>query len=505
MQEVDSFQLSTTNYQLPTILPTTNYQLETILAAALEECPPGAVLLASVSGGADSTAMLAALAAIRDCAADQYDFELRCIHIEHGIRRETESRGDAAFVRSLCQKLNVPCAIVSIKPGKIQAVAKSRGMGIEAAARLYRRRAWSRQTRRLEAEGHEVRILVAHTADDMRETVLMRIFRGSGPSGLAAMPSRRGRILRPLLTANRRDVLDYLAEKKLSWREDSTNTDIQFLRNRIRHCLIPQLNELFPQWKNTITALAETQSLAAAFIREEAARRIKWVPSSIPYQLLTTNYQLFSAEPAIIREEALFQGINQLGLPARIKRKNIRRFAAGCCTVLDLGQLRIKRDSRQITLFAVEKDDSDEFPSTTNYQLSTTNYQLSTINSKNGFSLLIYAPGSYNLKGIAIEVTDVQPADNHQDVFISLLPLVFRPRFNGDSIEQNGRDIVPAADVFADAAVFAALDALGTVAFVGPDGLLAFRDAAALQEALQTANKKCCAVRVIPRKGKTDV
>jgi tRNA(Ile)-lysidine synthase len=439
--------------------------------------------------------MLVALAAIRDRAETHHGFELRCIHIEHGIRPETESRGDAAFVRSLCQKLNVPCGVVSIKPGRIQTMAKSRGIGIEAAARMYRRRAWFRQARRLEAEGRPVRILVAHTADDMRETALMRIFRGSGPSGLAAMPVSRGRILRPLLAVSRRDVLDYLAEKNLTWREDSTNIDIQFLRNRIRHGLIPQLNEHFPQWRGAITALAATQSLAAAFIRAEAARRIKWTPSSLPYQLLTTNYQLFSAEPAIIREEALFQGINQLGLPVRIKRKNIRRFAEGRITVLDLGQVRIKRDSRQITLFAV------------------------TDTPENGFSLLIYAPGSYNLKGIAIEVADVYPADGHQNVFFSLLPLVFRPVINDDRIKQGSRSITSAT--FAAAATFTALDALGIAAFAGPSGLLVCRDAAAaaLQEALQeafqgalqTADNKTMsivrryAVRLTPLKGRTDV
>jgi tRNA(Ile)-lysidine synthase len=410
--------------------------------------------------------MLVALAAVRDRAATHHDFELRCIHIEHGIRPAAESRGDAVFVRSLCQKLNVPCRIVAIKPGKIQELAQSRGMGIEAAARMYRRRAWFRAARRLESAGRPVRILVAHTADDMRETVLMRIFRGSGPSGLAAMPVGRGRILRPLLAVNRRDVLDYLAEKNLSWREDSTNTDIQFLRNRIRHGLIPQLNDRFPQWRGAITALATTQSLAAAFIREEAARRIKWTPSSIPYQLLTTDYPLFLAQPAIIREEALFQGINRLGLPVRIKRKNIRRFAEGNDTALDLGQLRIKRDSRQITLFAVTED------------------------SENGFSLLIYAPGSYNLKDIAIEVADMQTADGGQNVFFSLLPLVFRPVFNDDRGKQGGRSIA--------SATFAAADALGTAAFIGPDGLLSCDD-----KTMSIVRR--CAVRVIPRKGRSDV
>jgi len=318
---------------------------EDTIAAVLEQYPAG-VYLAAVSGGADSSAMLAALAAVCKTA------ELRCIHIEHGIRPAAESRGDAACARSLCEKLHVPCRVVSIAPGKIAAVAKTRGMGVEAAARHYRRRAWFREAARLETEGRgQVRILTAHTADDMRETVLMRVLRGAGPSGLAAMPVSRGRILRPLISLSRRDVLDYLNEKNISWREDSTNRDTQFLRNRVRHCLIPLLTEQFPQWQGGVAAFAETQSLVADFMQSEATLRVQWQPT--PHSL-HTDAETFFAQPAIIREEALFQGIDRLLPSARashtIKRKNIRRFCEGAITAIDLGPLRLTKDSRQVII-----------------------------------------------------------------------------------------------------------------------------------------------------------
>jgi len=298
--------------------------------------------------------MLAALAAVRPAG-------LCCIHVEHGIRPAEESEGDAAFVRSLCEQFTIPCRVVSIAPGKIAAAAKDRGMGIEAAARHYRHRAWFREAARcalrVEAEGPEaagrepVRVLTAHTADDMRETVLMRIFRGAGPSGLAAMPVSRGRILRPLLAHSRRDVLDYLSEKNISWREDSTNTDTHFLRNRVRRRLIPLLEESFPQWRGGIAALAETQSLTADFIQSEAALRVQWQPAP---QSVYTDTGTFFAQPFIIREEALFQGIDQL-LPSAhavhtIKRKNIRRFCEGKTTAIDLGPLRLTKNARRITV-----------------------------------------------------------------------------------------------------------------------------------------------------------
>ena len=340
---------------------------EDTVAAAIAHCPPGTVLLAAVSGGADSIAMLAALAAVRNReVSSRSAFSLRCIHIEHGIRPPAESRGDAEFVRSLCKELRIPCRVVSVAPGKIAAAAKVRGIGIEAAARQYRHHAWFREARRLEAlpavlpAALSVRILTAHTADDMLETALMRIFRGAGPSGLAAMPANRGSLLRPLITLSRRDILNYLADRNLTWREDSTNTDTQFLRNRVRHCLIPQLNEHFPQWRTTLTALAKTQSLTAEFIDDEASRRILWqlsTPSS-----LHTDAEAFFVQPAIIREEALFQGIDRLlpgspktALPRKIKRVNIRRvnirrFSEGAVTAVDLGPLDLRRKGGHIVL-----------------------------------------------------------------------------------------------------------------------------------------------------------
>jgi tRNA(Ile)-lysidine synthase len=448
---------------------------ETIAATIVQNCPPGTVIIAAVSGGADSTAMLAALVALRDTGAA---FSLRCIHVEHGIRPQAESRGDAALVKDLCQKLNVPCRIVSVAPGAVAAVARKRGIGIEAAARLYRHKAWFREARRLESGGGPVRILTAHTADDMCETVLMRILRGSGPCGLAAMPVSRGRLLRPLLRLSRSDVLAYLKEKGISWREDSSNTDIQFLRNRVRHRLIPQLNDHFPQWRAGLNSLAETQSLSAAFIREEASRRIQWQPSSFPIShSLFVDTETFFAQPAIIREEALFQGINQLGVSGKIRRANIRRFAESKAAAVDLGSLQLRKNAQQVTIMAIsDKNDIESF-------------SIPHPSSESGFSLLINAPGSYNLKGIAIRASECPDGNKAEDgSFFAVLPLVVRPCFNDDFIEHNGRKIAPAGWL-------AAVDSWGIAAFIGFEGLVQRRDDSAAVRGADDALKVNVEVR----------
>jgi tRNA(Ile)-lysidine synthase len=450
-------------------------RLEDIVADAVLNCPAGTVHLAAVSGGADSVAMLAALVAVRDSGAA---FDLRCIHVEHGIRPEAESRGDAEFVKGLCKELNVPCKIVSIKPGRIAAVAKERGIGIEAAARLFRRRAWFREAKRLEAlpEKPLVRILVAHTADDALETALMRIFRGAGPSGLAAMPASRGRILRPLIRLRRSDITAYLTEKKIPWREDKSNSDIQFLRNRIRHRLIPQLSESFPNWRTTLTAFAETQSLAADFIQNEASARVLWQPfEGSQGSALYADAGLFFAQPAIIREEALFQGIDRLlaRLPKNshahshtIKRANIRRFCEGEKKAVDLGIMRLRKDSKKVLL---------SIPGQGEY----------------GFSLLINKPGLYTLKDTTIEVCEIPVNGNEgKDGFLTLLPLVLRPGFKEDAVK---------CPIKFPGDCIVAVDMLGTAACIVSDELLWRRDSASamrVSAAQAPANNRPCMVKI---------
>jgi len=451
---------------------------EGAVAAALGNQFSGTIFLAAVSGGADSVAMLVALAAVRERCRG---FDLRCIHVEHGIRRAEESRGDAGFVKSLCGELGVPCRVVSVKPGRVALVAGKRGIGIEAAARLYRHRAWFREAARLEGAlpeaegGKRVRVLVAHTADDMLETVLMRVLRGVGPSGLAAMPVCRGRILRPLLALGRRDVLSYLALKKIPWREDSTNTDTRYLRNRIRHRLIPLLASDFPQWRTAIAALAETQSLAAAFIVDEANLRVKWqsLPETGGFSRkldseLCTDEANFFAQSAIVREEALFQGIDVLlagagcsGVPGSgVKRSNIRRFSKRDVSAADLGLVRLRRESGTIILSVQKRSSGSEY----------------------GFSLLINAPGFYNLKGMVLEVSgNLSGAGPEETVFSALLPLVLRPSFKEDRVERKA----PGAKMLS------AVDSLGIAAFIGADGALHGR-----RDALRTANEGLCLVKV---------
>jgi tRNA(Ile)-lysidine synthase len=342
--------------------------LEEEVFSILKSFPPQTKYLAAVSGGADSMAMLSALSAVVNKDA------LFCLHVNHNIRTAQESGADAEFVRDFCEKRKIACHVETIPSGKIASYAKSRGVGIEAAARHFRRKALLEEAARL---GADTRVLIAHTKDDLLETALMRILRGCGPAGLSAMPAENGIILRPLLSMTRAGVIAYLTENNIPWREDLSNNDEKFLRNKIRGRLVPLLNESFPSWKEGIGAMAQTQSIAAQFIASEAKSRVLWESRTDAKTQgnpeLFTNEKNFFTQPLIIREEAVFQGINifsSLCDPKSghgsskiksIKRAVVRKFcagnfvaessaAAGCVNAADLGPVRIRRKKGKVLL-----------------------------------------------------------------------------------------------------------------------------------------------------------
>ena len=174
--------------------------------AALAGLSPGSALVCAVSGGADSVALLHCLWTL----SEEAGFSLSAAHFNHCLRGE-ESDGDEAFVRYLCKQWGVPLAV-----GRGDAAKRARetGESLEEAARALRHGFLSAQPGL---------IATAHNADDQVETVLINLLRGTGLRGLCGMAPQSGRIVRPLLTVTRAEILVYLQENGLSWREDSSN------------------------------------------------------------------------------------------------------------------------------------------------------------------------------------------------------------------------------------------------------------------------------------------
>jgi tRNA(Ile)-lysidine synthase len=186
---------------------------------------PGDHVLVGVSGGPDSVALLHALVLVRS----EHRLRLTVCHVHHGLRPEADR--DAAFVETLAARFGCPARVVRVS------VPRGGGVSPEEAARGVRHAALARVAR--ETGAH--RIALGHTADDQVETVFMRVLEGAGPRGLAGIPVRRGRVVRPLLEIDRAGVLAHLELHGLEALEDATNRDTKFFRNRVRHEILPLL------------------------------------------------------------------------------------------------------------------------------------------------------------------------------------------------------------------------------------------------------------------------
>ena len=220
-------------------------------------------LLVAVSGGPDSVVLLDAL--------HREGFFVVIAHCNFHLRGEA-SNEDAAFVKSLAAKYQVPYCQVDFDTEK---VAAERKISIEMAARDLRYEWFSQM-----ADEHNCDLIaVAHNADDTVETFFLNLTRGSGLQGLSGMAQLRGKIVRPLLKVSRKQIMEYIAEYNLQYRIDATNLETIYTRNKIRHNLIPQFEEINPSFLNTMANnmrfIASAQSIVEAYAAEAYKKVVK--------------------------------------------------------------------------------------------------------------------------------------------------------------------------------------------------------------------------------------
>ncbi len=184
-------------------------------------------IIVGISGGPDSVCLLFVLTELKA----ELDFELLCVHVNHGLRG-TESDRDESFVRQLCREKGVPCICY---PFDVKREACEKKLTLEEAGRECRYRAFREA---LEAYGG-TKIAVAHHANDQAETMLFHLFRGTGIRGLSGMDPIRGQVIRPLLCVERREIEDWLRERGISFCTDSTNREEIYSRNILRRRVIP--------------------------------------------------------------------------------------------------------------------------------------------------------------------------------------------------------------------------------------------------------------------------
>jgi tRNA(Ile)-lysidine synthase len=251
----------------------------------------------AVSGGADSLALLHALRVL----AGPRRWRLAVLTVDHGLR--PGSAADAAFVADHAKSLGLPVRVLTLTPGDLET---HQAAGPEGAARAARYAVLGWAADDLGCQW----LATGHTLDDQAETVLLQLLRGAGPDGLAGMPVRSGRLLRPLLAVRRSETSACCAATGLAWREDPTNATDGPLRNRVRHHLLPLLEQLRPGATQT---LARTATLAA----DERT----WLDPMVATALFGIVHRRIGAQAVELDAAAL------VALPTALRRRVLRAAA----------------------------------------------------------------------------------------------------------------------------------------------------------------------------------
>jgi tRNA(Ile)-lysidine synthase len=219
-------------------------------------------VLVAVSGGSDSVALLHSL----QCLTEEFPLTLWAAHLNHGLRgREAEE--DADFVSLLAEKWGIPAVI---EKADVHKLATSAGLSIQEAARQVR----YRFLRRVAVQRGLAKIAVGHHANDQAETVLLNFLRGSGTSGLKGMLPLSQGIIRPLLEITRQEIDSYCLSHGLPSREDSTNLQIYYQRNRVRWHLLPELQSYNPRMLDVISRMAKVLREEDEFLEQACAAAI---------------------------------------------------------------------------------------------------------------------------------------------------------------------------------------------------------------------------------------
>lgn len=284
---------------------------------------PGEKILVAVSGGADSVCLLYLLKEMQE----QIPFDLSIAHMDHMARGE-ESVEDAHFVRELGGGLGFETFIEKVDVGKEKETLKT---SFQEAGRILRYRFLESTLDRIRG----TKLALGHTADDQVETFLLNLLRGSGLKGLAGMPETRGAVIRPLIDCTRVEVEAYLAHRNLDFRVDISNADNKYLRNRIRHELLPVLKTFNRQIASNIVETAK-------IIRDDD-------------QCLTDQARLLYSELAVSRDKGAGVELDRVKFnqqPSAYQKRMVRQ--AIYQVQGDLRRITTRHIQQIIELFAVD-------------------------------------------------------------------------------------------------------------------------------------------------------
>ena len=346
---------------------------------------PGDRIVCAVSGGADSVALLFALYLLKE----KLKIQLEAAHFNHHLRGE-ESQRDEAFVRDFCTRYEIPLHVggARVQPGK---------RGLEAAAR---------DARYAFLGTLDGKIATAHTADDNAETVLLHLIRGTGLKGLGGIAPRRGKLIRPMLGITRQEVEDFLRLWCLPHVEDSSNGSDVFLRNRIRHHVMPILRGENPKIGENLSKMALRLRLDEEYLSQQSA---------------------FETLPDVDTLRKLPKPLRSRALEAFLKRSGVSEPEDAHIT------------QAEALVFAKNPSAKAAFPG--GVTISRSYDHLEAISDADGLGVTtLPCPGQTEVGGFRVICEPALEIRNRPDVFTICPsgPLTLRSRQTGDALQLSG-------------------------------------------------------------------
>jgi tRNA(Ile)-lysidine synthase len=306
----------------------------------------------AVSGGADSIALLTALCHIAKQKTSK-KIAINVITVNHRMRKEEETTGDALFVKDFCSRLNeqgypVDFSIVEFDRGFVFKTAEERGKGSEESARFLRYDAF----RRFAVDKKCDFICLAHNQNDQIETLLMRFLQGSFGEALEGIKDKRDIFIRPLLNISRSEIEDYLEAQNILWRTDATNFENTYFRNKTRNKLMPLLDQLYDGWRTSVLSGAQKrnqdESLIQSVLLEAEKKGCVW-ESALDGQgtgsvnpCVFMDFSIFQKNHDAVKTRLLYKAFNLCKVDQRVRYSLIKDV------------LSWKDDSQTVTACGIE-------------------------------------------------------------------------------------------------------------------------------------------------------
>lgn len=293
---------------------------------------PGAPVVLLVSGGADSSALLVMAATtpldIEDGRGEARigRERLHVLHVNH-LARGIDATEDEEFVVELAGRYGIPVTVVR---KDVMAMTSERpGHSFEEVAREVRYEAARELADRLSDEAGtrhgDARIVTAHTANDRAETFFMNALRGSGPSGLSSIPRRRNRVVRPLLDHTHQELCDYLRMHGIVWREDATNANLRYLRNYVRHELLPVAEAKNARLLSTLSTTCDLLSDEDAYLAGLAAKELREALVGTAEGARFLDAERIRAMDVALARRVVRQALLSVEPEARLEARHVRR------------------------------------------------------------------------------------------------------------------------------------------------------------------------------------